>query len=484
VERWRNDCGCHSDLHPGWHQKWRKPLREALDGVRDQLIPAYKRAASFYLKDPWAARDEYISIILDRQKENVEDFLKKHALRELSEEEKCKVLKLLELQRQAMLMYTSCGWFFDEISGLETLQVMKYASKAVQLAEETLGLSIEPLFISDLEKAPSNLFENGVKVYKEWVLPSKIDLTRVGAHYAVSSLFNDYPESMKIFNFTVNSEHYEKVKSGKITLATGKARIRSDFTFEEAIKSFAVLHLGDHNISGGLHDYQDDEAFASMRREIGSALERGETTEVIHLIDKHFGMNSFSIWHLFRDEQRKVVHQILEFTQVGIEASYRKIYEDHNPVMNFLSATNIPIPKSVFLAAEHIINVDMKRLFEKEEIDTEKLKRLIIESSRWGITVERPAMEYQISLWVTGRMEKVFQNPEDVSLIKAMIGALELLEPLSLNLNFWKAQNVYFSLREGLKAKKVEMATQGDGSSKEWVDSFDELGERLRIKVS
>jgi hypothetical protein len=81
---------------------------------------------------------------------------------------------------------------------------------------------------------------------------------------------------MKLFNFTVNSEHYEKVKSGKIILATGKARIRSDFTFEETIKSFAVLHLGDHNISGGLRDYQDDEAFASMRREIGAAFEGGE----------------------------------------------------------------------------------------------------------------------------------------------------------------------------------------------------------------
>jgi len=139
VERWRNDCGCHSGLHPGWHQKWRKPLRDALDGVRDQLIPAYKRVTSSYLKDPWTARDDYINIVLDRREEHVEEFLKRHALKELSEEEKCRVLKLLELQRQAMLMYTSCGWFFDEISGLKTLHVMKYASKAMQLAEEAFG---------------------------------------------------------------------------------------------------------------------------------------------------------------------------------------------------------------------------------------------------------------------------------------------------------------------------------------------------------
>jgi alpha-amylase/alpha-mannosidase (GH57 family) len=120
VERWRNDCGCNSGMHSGWHQKWRGPLRGALDALRDQLIPAYTREASLYFKDPWQARDHYIEVILDRGEESIEAFLKKHTARELSKEEKSRVLKLLELQRHAMLMYTSCGWFFDEISGPET----------------------------------------------------------------------------------------------------------------------------------------------------------------------------------------------------------------------------------------------------------------------------------------------------------------------------------------------------------------------------
>ena len=111
-------------MHGGWHQKWRQPLRIALDALRDQLVPAYTREASLYLKDPWEARDNYIEIILDRAEENIEDFLKRYAVRELSNEEKSRVLKLLEIQRDAMLMYTSCGWFFDEISGTETVQLM------------------------------------------------------------------------------------------------------------------------------------------------------------------------------------------------------------------------------------------------------------------------------------------------------------------------------------------------------------------------
>jgi alpha-amylase/alpha-mannosidase (GH57 family) len=470
VERWRENCGCNSGMHGGWHQNWRQPLRVALDALRDQLAPAYTREASVYLKDPWEARDNYIEIILDRAEENIKDFLKRHAVRELSKEEKSRVLKLLEIQRHAMLMYTSCGWFFDEISGPEAVQLMEYASMAMQRTEEILGLSLERLFISDLEKAPSNVFENGAEVYRRFVIPSKVDLTRVGAHYAVSSLFNDYPEHMEIFNFTVESENYEKVKAGKIALATGKARIRSDFTRDAVKKSFAVLHLGDHNISGGLTDFKDEEAFSSMRREIWAAFEQGDTTGIIRLMGKHFGMNNFSIWHLFRDEQRKVIHQILEVNHVGIEASYRKIYEDNNPVMNFLGSINIPIPKPIFLAVEHIINVDMKRAFGREEVDIEKLKRLILESNRWGIHLDKAAIEYDVSLWVTSLMEKVSQDPINPSLFVRITKALELLEPLSLNVNFWKAQNIYLSLKEQIRNEMSEKAEKSHPSAREWLD--------------
>jgi hypothetical protein len=288
---------------------------------------------------------------------------------------------------------------------------------------------------------------------------------------------------MKIFNFKVESENYEKVKAGKIALATGKARIRSDFTWDDVKKSFAVLHLGDHNISGGLADFEDGEAFSSMRREIWSAFEQGDATGIIRLMGKHFGMNNFSIWHLFRDEQRKVIHQILEFNHVGIEASYRKIYEDNNPVMNFLSSINIPIPKPIFLAVEHIINVDLRRAFEKEEVDTEKLKRLILESNRWGIRLDQAAIEYGVSLWVTSLMEKVIQDPMHSSILVRITSALELLEPLSLNLNFWKAQNIYFSLKEQIKGKMSEKAEKGDPTAKEWLDAFNGLGEKLGVKV-
>jgi alpha-amylase/alpha-mannosidase (GH57 family) len=157
VGRWTDDCGCSagsSRSHP-----WRRPLREAVDWLRDTLAPLYEAAASDLLRDPWAARDDAIEIILDPSDESVERFFERHAIGVISPEERAMALGLLELQRNALLMYTSCGWFFDDPAGLETRQVLRYAARAVELAEEHLGGSIEPLFLRLLERVVSGLGE-------------------------------------------------------------------------------------------------------------------------------------------------------------------------------------------------------------------------------------------------------------------------------------------------------------------------------------
>ncbi len=134
VGRWKENCGCNSGGHAGWNQEWRAPLRQALDWLRDRLAPLYESEAGKILKDPWLARDDYISVILDRSPENIASFFARHAPRDLNEDEQHAALRLLEMQRHAMLMFTSCGWFFDEISGIETVQVIQYAARAIQLA--------------------------------------------------------------------------------------------------------------------------------------------------------------------------------------------------------------------------------------------------------------------------------------------------------------------------------------------------------------
>jgi len=245
-----------------------------------------------------------------------------------------KLLKLFEMQRHAMLMFTSCGWFFDDISGIETVQVMQYASRALQLAREVSGEDLEPEYLNILEKAPSNVpeFKNGAEIWEALVKPAIIDLLRAGAHYAISSLFEEYPDTIKISCYTAENELYDLSEAGMQRLAVGRARVNSDITGEECTIGFAVLHLGDHNIIGGVREYMGDEPFSLMRQEIQNAFGRSDVPDVIRLMDTHFETHNYSLWHLFRDEQRKVLGQILESTLNEVEASFRQIYERSFPI--------------------------------------------------------------------------------------------------------------------------------------------------------
>ncbi len=376
VGRWKEDCGCHSGLHKGWSQEWRKPLREAMDRLRDRAIKLYKEDAPAYFKDPWGARDGYIDVILERSAEKAGKFLKKYDTGKLTEEDKVNALKLLEIQRNAMLMYTSCGWFFDDISGIEALQVMQYASKVIQYIEDLKGQYYESEFMRTLEEIPGNVYENALLPYKMYVKSSRSDFLRVGAHYSISSIFEEYPENVKLFCYTAHSDVYSKKEAGKFRIAIGKATIASDITLEEKCICFAVLHMGDHNINGGARYFLSNESFMLMQEEINRAFDKGDIPEVIRLMDKHFEGNVYSAWHLFKDEQKKIMDQILQTTYEDIEDSYRRIYENSYPVMNFYHSLGLRLPRPFSVAAEYIINRDLKRIFETD-IDLEKLGKLM-----------------------------------------------------------------------------------------------------------
>ena len=221
IERWRSNCGCNSGGHSGWNQEWRKPLRDALDWLRDRLAFLYENMASEYLKNPWEARDNYIDVILDRSGKNIMRFFDGHTSKSLSSDEKVTVLKLLEIQRHAMLMYTSCGWFFDELSGLETIQVLQYAGRAIQFSEEIFHDNLEDSFKMRLALAKSNVpeHENGAQIYEKLVKPAMIDLKQVGAHYAISSLFEEYIDETfkkRIKEYTLKASREAKVNTSWI----------------------------------------------------------------------------------------------------------------------------------------------------------------------------------------------------------------------------------------------------------------------------
>lgn len=484
IERWRDNCGCNTGMNPGWTQAWRMPLRRAFDMLRDSIIPLYEDEGSRYLKDPWSAREDYISVILNRSKESIDRFFNKHAIRELSKDERVKVLKLLEIQRNSMLMYTSCGWFFDDISGIETVQVMQYASRVIQLAEELFGVSLESKFVDILKRAPSNRYKDGAEVYERFVKPHWLDLLRVGAHYAITSVFEGYPEDVRIYCYRARSKEYNMREAGRQKLITGKVLITSEITGEGRSLNIAVFHLGDHNINAGVKDFVSDEEYSMIRDTLTTAFDRGDITDVIRNIDTLFGKNTFTLRHLFKDEQRRIARQLLQMTYEGIDALYHQIYEDSYAIMNFFLSINIPISRSFKIAAEHVINMQMKDIFKDDDINLERLSHLISEVKKWSLDVDLNAISYIASKRITSMMERFSGRYEDVGLISKIENILKLLSSLPLNLNLYKAQNIYFSVGNSAFRGFREKAEKGDVSSRRWVEEFRKLGYYLHVKVT
>ena len=444
VERWRSDCGCNSGGHP-WNQQWRAPLRAALDWLRDKIAPIFESRLAAYLHDPWASRDDYIRVILDRSRESQQAFFADHAIRPLEESEQVIVLKLLEMQRHALLMYTSCGWFFDELSGLETVQVIHYAARALKLAEECSGESLEPEFLQHLALAKSNLPEHGdgAKIYEKWVKPAVVDIQRVAAHYAISSLFETYADKTGIYCYEAERVRYSVEAEGKIRLATGCARFRSTITDESAELDFSVLHLGDHNVTAGVRA-SNCSASDEEQRKLVEAFDRADTAEAIRLLDQLYGKNIFSLRMLFRDEQRKITNLILNESLNSAAAVYRTVFESQAPLIRFLNGLEIPVPNALKSAAEIALNSQLQQYLERPDLDTDSIQGVLREAAASKITLDSTTLEFKTRKRLEKEAADFAANPADFAAAERIIKLLDLIPALPFPVVLWEAQNLCY----------------------------------------
>ena len=485
VERWWKDCGCNSGGHPGWNQAWRTPLRDALDWLRDTLTPLYEQKAAQFLKDPWAARNDYISIILNRSQENLEEFLQQHAVRQLNPDEYSLVLKLLEAQRHAMLMYTSCGWFFDELSGLETVQVIQYAGRVVQLVQEIFGDGTEADFLARLEQAKSNVPDHGDgrRIYEKFVKPAMVDLLKVGAHYAISSLYENYQVQDKIYCYTIDRQDYRLTAEGNAKLAVGRIGIASDFIMDTATASFAVLSLGDHNLIGGVRYFQGEEGYGAMTWEVNEAFAQAEFLEIIRLIDHHFGESTYSLRSLFRDEQRKILDQIMELAIEEVRSDFGRIYAQHVPLMHFLNELRVPLPWAFGAAAGAVLNLNLRRAFQEPELDLETIQTIHKEAHSLQVELQGTGLEFFLRKALERLAERFRQDPSDLGPCQQLATVLMLVKDLPFEVNLWKIQNTYYGMLNSVYPQWRQRLEQGDEAARAWVELFVSLWEKLSFRV-
>ncbi len=487
VERWRSDCGCNGGK-PGWNQKWRGPLREALDFLRDATAPLAEACAAPLLTDLWKARDAYIDLVLDRSTSSKDRFFALHATHPLTPEERTTALELLELERHTQLMYTSCGWFFDEVSGIETVQIIAYAGRVLQLAAKLFGapgVAIEERFLELLALAKSNLTEigDGADLYRRYVLGIRINLEQVGAHYAISSIFRSYPEDAELFCFDIHRRAQESFVSGRGKVAIGCATLRSRITEETEEFCYAVLHLGDQNLSAAVRrdsakNPDDLAAFTAFTADISTAIRHANLPEVIRVIDRFFGTLAYSLTSLFADEQHRILRTILDRTLAEMEDSLRKIYEDHTSLLRFLTESGMAAPPALALAANFAINASLRRAFEADNFDSAEIQTLLARATADQITVDTSVLSFAAGERMKRAMvaleSAVAAERNVITSLQPALAIATALRTLPFDVNLWQAQNIWNDLFR--RSDKTYW-------SPEWKLAFKKLGNALYIAV-
>ena len=484
VERWRSNCGCNSGK-PGWNQAWRGPLRQTLDELRDAVAPLTEQEGGKLFRDVWAARDSYIQVVLDRSAEALDRFFAENQSHSLTEAERVRALELMEMQRHAQLMYTSCGWFFDDISGIETVQVIAYAARVLQLAQDLFGEqagALEPNFLARLAEARSNVAAagDGARIYKEQVRTTQLDLEQVAAHYAISSVFSSFAEETELFCYRVRRQAYDIYTSGRGRLALGRASIASVITDKQQSFSFAVLHFGDQNITAAVKpceeaDAAEFEAFASQAAE---QLQRAKFPEVIRLLDRYYGHMDYSLTSLFRDEQRRIVQVILNSTLSSIENSLTTIYEDHASLLHYLSQTSLPKPPALTLAAEFAINAGLRKALEGEPVDQALLRSFLALAKADQIPLETATLSYIADQRMKRAMVELQISAGSLELLDRALALARTLVELPFELNLWQAQNIWYEI---LRVSSYGLTALATDDRPRWEKDFCELGSCLSI---
>lgn len=483
IERWRSDCGCSSGAHPGWHQRWRGPLRHALDWLRDEAAAIFEQHGAQLLHDVWAARDDYIEVVLDRSPANVDAFLARHARHALSRSEEITALRLCEMQRHALLMYTSCGWFFDEISGLETAQVLQYAARVVQLTEIVSGRSLEPALRDLLAHAPSNVaaYGDGRSVFDKAVQPAAADLLKVGAHAAINSLFEPSGNGPLARVFRLERRDHRPAQAGRARLAVGHLEITSEITRESACLTYGVLHMGDHNLTGGVRECRTDEVYHALVSEALGSFSRADIPATLRALDRHFE-RTYSLKSLFRDDQRRILAQILDSTLDEAASAYQQVYEKQAPLMRYLSDLGTPLPQALQATATFVLNAGLRRAFREEPLRLEHIHHLLEEARLFGVALDGPGLAFVLRGTLERLAARLVENPYAFPALQNLTAAVGLAASLPFDVDVWKVQNAFFALPEEIVQQRRDAAGQNDSESEDWLTCHDVLASLLRVR--
>ncbi len=491
VGRWKEDCGCSTGGHPGWNQKWRKPLRDALDYLRDELIVVFENEGQKYFDNVWNVRNKYINVILDRNEMNVKKFQQENFKPDLTDDDKVHAMELLEIQRQAMLMYTSCGWFFSEISGIETVQIMKYAARAMQLASRFTSKNLEEKFLEILSQAKSNIpeFGTGKDIFERFVKPSIITVKQIATLWALSSLYQDFEDEENVYCYTITRKAYKKVQKNSSTFIVGHIEIQSKITLQKSNVMFALMQYAGGDFHCTIKEYSDDAEFNRIKNDLIKIYTMNTLTEIIRALDEYFGKEYFTLKDIFIEERRKILQILLKGKLEKFSQTYQEMYDEGKGSIYHLQGLGLSIPDEFKISAEYALSHKFNDIvvhsggFVEDDL-IQQATDINFEAKKIDIKLDKSPSNLVFSKKILQNINRLVHSFE-IQQADVVLEIFDNVRKLELNVDIAEAQNIYFTkiyhrigeiiASEAFKNKK--------SSNKRFVEMLLDIGENLNINT-
>ncbi|MBO5385100.1 DUF3536 domain-containing protein, partial [bacterium] len=452
VGRWMDDCGCSTGGHPGWNQKWRKPLRYALDYLRDNLAKIFeKEGKKYYLDNPWDVRNRYIEVILDRNASKIKKFQKENFKAELTEEEKIKGMELLEIQRQAMLMYTSCGWFFSEISGIETVQIMKYAARAMQLASGFSKENFEEKFLEILSEAKSNIqeFGTGKDIYERFVKPSVVTSKQIACLWAISSLYQDFEDEEDVYCYSVKRNDYKMVQKGNTNFIVGNIEIRSKVTLQRSNLVFALMQYAGGDFHCAIKEFSTNDEYQELKMSLIKTFMLNPMTEIIRALDEKFGKEYFTLKDIFIEERKKILQILLKDQLAKFADTYKDMYDQGKGSIYHMQNLGLEIPNEFKISAGYALSQRYNDLLAHsdgfvENSIIQQISDINFEAKKMNIQIDKTPSSNIFAKKIITNLNRLTKSFE-IQQADAIVELFDIITKLELQIDVSEAQNIYYN---------------------------------------
>lgn len=490
VGRWKEDCGCSTGGHPGWNQKWRKPLRDALDYLRDELVVVFEKEGKKYLKNPWKARNNYIDVILDRSELTIKKFQKENFVKDLSEDDKVHAMELLEMQRQSMLMYTSCGWFFSEVSGIETTQIMKYAARAMQLAENFTKKGLEKHFLEILSHSQSNFaeFGTGKDIFEKFVKPSVVTTKQIASLWAISSLYQNFEDEEDIYCYKIRKHSYKIVQKGSAKFVIGNIEIKSKITLQKSNLMFALVQYSGGDFHCAIREFSNENEYVNLQKGLFRIFMLNPLTEIIRALDESFGKEYFTLKDIFIEERRKILQVMLKGKMQKFAQTYQEMYNDGKSSIYHMQSLGLSIPDEFKISAGYTLSKQFNDLIinSKGFLDSNVIQQatdINFETQKIGIEIDKTPTNKVFSQKISQNISRLVQSFE-IQQAEAILELFDNIEKLELSVEIAEAQNIYFTkIFHEFDEIIGNITPQSSETDKKFIACLLEIGKRLNINT-